>query len=299
MPEWVGLYFGYLRAGVILVPIDSSSAPDFVARVKEKTNARCLFVSRVNPRQVPQSDIQTYYLEDLPHLMDGVDPDRSMPDPAEEDVAEIMFTSGTTGEPKGVILTHRNIVSNILAATQVMPVSSDSRLLSLLPLSHMMEQTAGLLVFLKFGATVVYPSSRQPSAIFRTLKEQRITNMVLVPQVLRVFWNAIERGGVESRYREAMATPAAYIGVLTYAAAETALQARTQPAWRLSSLFHMRRGLPGTKAGPLLGTAWCCNPSRLRYHRSCTHSDREFPKGAQNRFPGESTQGARNRDCSG
>ncbi len=193
MPEWVGLYFGCLRAGITLVPLDVRSTPDFVDKVKEKTSASYLFVSQISQDQGSKFGIPMQYLEDLPQELDGVSSDSSLPAPAEEDIAEVMFTSGTTGEPKGVILTHRNIVSNVLASAQVISIASDSRVLSLLPLSHMLEQSAELMTLLKFGATVVYPASRQPTVIFRTLKEQRITTIVLAPQILQLFWNAIER----------------------------------------------------------------------------------------------------------
>jgi long-chain acyl-CoA synthetase len=193
MPEWVGIYFGCLRAGIILVPLDVHSSPDFIVKVKEKTNARCLFVSRITQAQVSEVGIPTLYLEDLPYELEGVNPDSSLPVPMEEDIAEVIFTSGTTGEPKGVILTHLNIASNVLAATQLIPVKPNSRVLSILPLSHMLEQTAGLLGFLKFGATIVYPASRQPGLLFRTLQKQHVTNIVLVPQVLQLFWDTIER----------------------------------------------------------------------------------------------------------
>ncbi len=193
MPEWVGLYFGCLRAGVILVPMDVRSTLDFVVKVKEKTSASYLFVSQINQEQGSKLGISIQYLEDLSQELDGVSPDSCLPSPAEEDIAEVMFTSGTTGEPKGVILTHRNIVSNVLASAQVISIDTSSRVLSLLPLSHMLEQTAELMTLLKFGATVVYPASQRPGLIFRTLKEQRITTIVLVPRILQLFRNAIER----------------------------------------------------------------------------------------------------------
>ena len=110
-----------------------------------------------------------------------------------DDPAEIMFTSGTTGEPKGVILTHRNIASNAQAAAGAFPGGASDRLLSLLPLSHMFEQTGGLLVPLLFGCRIVYPISRQPTFIFKALQENRITVLLLVPQALQLFMDGIER----------------------------------------------------------------------------------------------------------
>src|SRR5439155_13224367 len=110
-----------------------------------------------------------------------------------DDLAEIMFTSGTTGDPKGVMLTHHNILSNVRGVEHVFPCDPSFRLLSLLPLSHMLEQSVGMLAPLAGGARIVYPTSRQPSILFRTIAENRVTMIILVPQALQLFLNAIER----------------------------------------------------------------------------------------------------------
>jgi long-chain acyl-CoA synthetase len=104
-----------------------------------------------------------------------------------------MFTSGTTADPKGVILTHRNLVSNIMACREVVPINSSNRLLSLLPLSHMLEQTAGLLVPLSRGASIIYPTSRQPRTLFNTMQRDGVTNFIMVPQALELLMSGIER----------------------------------------------------------------------------------------------------------
>ena len=91
------------------------------------------------------------------------------------------------------MLTHRNLVSNTLAAAAMVHLKPSSRMLSLMPLSHMLEQTGGLLVPLYYGANLVYATSRQPSIIFKTLQTNHITAMILVPQALQLFMNAIER----------------------------------------------------------------------------------------------------------
>ena len=193
MPEWVALYFGCVRASIILVPLDIRCSDDFAARVKEQTDPRCVYVSRHARPQVETLGIPVRYLEELPDAVSAVTSDPGIAPPDENDTAEVMFTSGTTGDPKGVVLTHGNVASNVLAATQIVPSRSRYRLLSLLPLSHMLEQTVGLLAPLSGGATVVYPTSRQPRVIFSTLQQQRITTLLLVPQVLQLFWNAIEQ----------------------------------------------------------------------------------------------------------
>ena len=104
-----------------------------------------------------------------------------------------MFTSGTTGDPKGVVLTHANIFSNIISARSLVPAGPHYKLLSLLPLSHMLEQTVGLYLPLHNGATVYYPAGRHSSAILKTMRRQGISTMVAVPQVLSHILQGIER----------------------------------------------------------------------------------------------------------
>ena len=130
--------------------------------------------------------------EELESAIDGLpEPE---PEPIQkDDLAEIMFTSGTTGDPKGVMLTHRNLTANIEGVSHYIEVEPSSRLLSILPLSHMYEQMGGLLFALHSGASVTYPTSRQPTVLSRTMRERRITTMLLVPQALELLMNGIER----------------------------------------------------------------------------------------------------------
>jgi long-chain acyl-CoA synthetase len=192
-PEWVAVFFGCHRLGAILVPLDVRSAPDFVATVIARTEPRLAFLSRQTARFGATADLPTILLEELESALPS-DPG-STPDPGVrgEDVAQIMFTSGTTGDPKGAVLTHANILSNVRGTGQVLDIKPSFRLLSLLPLSHMLEQTVGMLAPLSGGCRIVYPVSRQPNVLFRTINENQITMLVLVPQALQLFMNAIER----------------------------------------------------------------------------------------------------------
>ncbi len=192
-PEWVVAFLGCVRAGVVVVPLDVRSAPDFITRVMDRTSPKLAIVSRSTQAQLPRKDLDTLLFEELEELMEETAPRQEEPEAAPDDIVELMFTSGTTGEPKGVILTHRNLVSNTLAAAAMVQLKPDSRMLSLMPLSHMLEQTGGLLVPLYYGANLVYATSRQPSIIFKALQTNRITAMILVPQVLQLFMNGIER----------------------------------------------------------------------------------------------------------
>jgi long-chain acyl-CoA synthetase len=115
-----------------------------------------------------------------------------MPDVEGDDLAELVFTSGTTGSPKGVMLSQGNIASNAIAALKVVDIRKQDRLLSILPLSHMFEATIEVAIFCA-GASVVYARSLVPDTLLRLLNAQSITCMVLVPQALQLFLNGIER----------------------------------------------------------------------------------------------------------
>ena len=191
-PHWVLAFFGCLRAGVVLIPLDLRSAPDYVSRVISRTEPKLAFTSRFTPKGDVDLGVPEITFEELELAI----ADLPTPDPIPihpDDLAEIMFTSGTTGDPKGVMLTHRNLTANIEGISQYISVDSSSRLLSILPLSHMYEQMGGLFFTLHSGASVTYPTSRQPTVLSRTMRERKITTMLMVPQALELLMNGIER----------------------------------------------------------------------------------------------------------
>jgi len=106
---------------------------------------------------------------------------------------EIVFTSGTTGEPKGAMITHGSLLACVTSMMGVFPIGPSERLLSVLPLSHLYEQVIGFLCPLYGGAAVVYPVSRQPGVLLRSFRDFKITTLLLVPQGLRLLEGAIER----------------------------------------------------------------------------------------------------------
>jgi long-chain acyl-CoA synthetase len=184
-PQLVAAYFGVLLARLVLVPLDPNAGPELLARVVKRTGAALLIGDRGE-----EMDIETLPLSALP-----LDDDRCHrgPRPRPEDPAEIVFTSGTTGRPKGVVLTHANLVANVRSADAALRPTRDFRLLSILPLSHMFEQTAGLFLPLHAGASIHYAPSRQSPVILRTMRRHRVTAMVAVPQVLELLLAGIER----------------------------------------------------------------------------------------------------------
>ena len=201
-PHWVLIFFGCIRAGVVLVPLDLRSAPDYVARVISRIDPKLAFTSRFTPKEEVDLGVPEIAFEELEAAIQGL-PQPEPVDISPDDLTEIVFTSGTTGNPKGVMLTHRNLTANVEGVSQYISCKPSSRFLSILPLSHMYEQMGGLLIALYYGASITYPTSRQPTVLARTMRERRITIMLLVPQALELLMNGIERE-VKRQGREAL-----------------------------------------------------------------------------------------------
>jgi len=192
-PRWVIAYLGALLGGGVVVPLDVRSTPDFAGKVATQTEPVLALLSKSILESAQGLSVPTLQVEELPRLLYDAEGTFREPQIRGQDLAEIMYTSGTTGEPKGVMLTHRNLISNVEMALQMMPLKPETTVLSFLPLSHMYEQIAGLLIPLRSGATIVYLPSRQPHIVLRTLRRERITAMALVPQALQLFISRIER----------------------------------------------------------------------------------------------------------
>ena len=191
-PEYGIAILAALRAGAILVPLDVNSTAEFVAKIAERTRASAALVTAQTLDRARTLGLPVHEMELLPDLARGKEP-LPKPDVAADDLAEVMFTSGTTGEPKGTMLTHRNLLSNAIAATEIFPIGPKQRLLSFIPLSHIFEQGPGFFCVLIAGASVVYPTSRQPAVIQRTFKERRVSMILITPAAVRSLLIAIER----------------------------------------------------------------------------------------------------------
>ena len=191
-PHWVLVFFGCLRAGAVVVPLDLRSTPEFVRQVVSKTAPVLAFVSRATPQAAATLEVPALLFEDLESLIYDLPAPRAVA-LSGDDLAEIMFTSGTTGDAKGVLLSHRNLLANLHSVQQVIPGDPSFRMLSLLPLSHMFEQIGSLFSGLSCGASITFVTSRQPALLLKMMQERRITMMLLVPQALDLFMKGIER----------------------------------------------------------------------------------------------------------
>jgi long-chain acyl-CoA synthetase len=199
-PTWVTVYLGTLVAGGVVVPLDVRSAPDFVEKVAEQTEPVVAIFARSTMETTQELCVPALMIEDVPAFLHSVSQGYETIQNSGDDLAVVMYTSGTTGEPKGVMLTHRNLIANVEMAVSIMPLDSSARLLSVLPLSHMYEQVIGLLVPLWSGASIVYLPSRQPNIILRAFRREAVTTMTLVPQALQMLMNNVEREAERSRF---------------------------------------------------------------------------------------------------
>ena len=191
-PEWGIGFLAAAHAGLVSVPLDVRSTDEFAAKVAEQMQPKLILASRQTEEAARRLGVPVMLVESLPDVARSTEP---IPPAAvdADDLLLVMFTSGTTGDPKGVMLTHRNVASNARTLIDVFPFGPDERLLSVIPLSHMFGLTCDFLAPLAAGKTVVYPVSRQPAVLIKTFREFRITMLLIVPQGLRLLSNAIER----------------------------------------------------------------------------------------------------------
>lgn len=191
-PQWVTVFYGAMLAGCIVVPLDVRSTADFVRKIEERSGASLMVADGSLVRSLTGEHVPTVVIEEIDALLPADDLFVAV-DVQPDDYAELVFTSGTTGTPKGVILTHGNILSDAEAALDIIVPQPTFRALSLLPLSHMYEQVITLFYCMMGGACVTFIDSLQPSTIFQTIQEEGITVIACVPQVLALFMQGIER----------------------------------------------------------------------------------------------------------
>jgi long-chain acyl-CoA synthetase len=201
-PELPAAYFGAMRARLIIVPLDLRMSADAVEGIVKASEARHLILGTgrdaPDPGEAGLAGFPTSSVESLCAEPDDSFPadwerqqaKRSRPEPGE--IFELVFTSGTTGTPKGVMLAHDNVLASIQSFHRIVP-PMEHRIVSLLPLSHLLEQAVGLFYAISVGADVLYVRSRNPRVIFDALRDHRVTSMIVVPQILDLFWSAIER----------------------------------------------------------------------------------------------------------
>ena len=195
--EWVGGFFGCMLRGAVAVPMDRIAAPDFAQRVMSDVDAKLVVCSTALIPHV--GNRPSMELENLVELIQQHPADLYKPaDFSRDDTAQIVFTSGTTAEPRGVVLTHGNILASVDPIEREFPKYRKSewlfhpiRFLELLPLSHVFGQFMGMFIPTLLGGTVHFQDSFKPTDIITAIKSERISVLVAVPRVVESLKNKL------------------------------------------------------------------------------------------------------------
>lgn len=214
-PEWAISDLAIMLVGAIVVPLHATFSPKAICNILNHSQAKILIVSNsdfLNKVLLGQKYLKRLekiiFLEKLTavqkeslskkvfgwkalfalHQSDASDIyEKVFLDP--DEVCSIIYTSGTTGKPKGVLLTHRNFLSNVEAINDVIPVKESDVFLSFLPLSHVLERMAGYYTPISFGATIAYAENAKQ--LPHNLKEVRPTILISVPRIFEKFHDAV------------------------------------------------------------------------------------------------------------
>jgi long-chain acyl-CoA synthetase len=221
-PRWVAAYLGTIAAGCTVVPLDTALHADQLTKLLKDSGSSALFCdarhSQVSQEAVAGSEIglvlidpersaspsTAVYLGTLPAIFDR-GPGEFRPAPStSDDIASLLYTSGTTADPKGVMLTHANFMGEVEAVFNWIDLGPTDALLGVLPMFHVLAQMANLLLPLVKGSRVVYLETLNTSELLRALGERNITAFAVVPQFFyliheRIFQEVAKRGALAQK----------------------------------------------------------------------------------------------------
>jgi long-chain acyl-CoA synthetase len=199
---WAIAYWGIIIRGAVAVPVDFMSDLARAESIRTLTKANVVLQSRFKPERIDAAG--SMLLEDLQYLLEDIQPIDTIASVSPRDTAQLIYTSGTTGNPKGVILTHKNLLANMVQINLQVPIiNPEFNFLSLLPLSHMFEQMGGFFTPLYRGAAVVYLRTLKPSAIMEALSEEDIYVIMSVPRLMQLLKSSVERD-IEEKHLSAL-----------------------------------------------------------------------------------------------
>ena len=192
MPNWSVAFFSIVPFGRIAIPILPDSSENEIINIINHSETKVIFVSqrlasKLNAEVIAQMtlviDIDTFEILHANEDHFTCDGKTSVPTP--DDIATIIYTSGTTGNAKGVVLSHRNLASNVITAYHSCKRGSKDRWLSILPMAHTLEMTLSMLYPMYCGATVYYLQKPPvPSILMKALKIVKPTTMLTVPMII-------------------------------------------------------------------------------------------------------------------
>ncbi|MFA5008615.1 MAG: AMP-binding protein, partial [Candidatus Omnitrophota bacterium] len=217
-PEWAIAFFGIISAACVTVPLDAKLSLKEMLFILNDSKAECIFVSGdflkiicESKNELPlikyivcftKTGIQdVFFLNDLKRK-DDVEGNRPQ-DVSPEDSVIIVYTSGTTGVAKGVELSYKNLLFEVMSIYNLIQFTTDDSFVSLLPLNHTLEITGGLVAPLYGGATVTYCDSLKPQRIISLMNEVRATGMICVPLILKMFYGGIiKEVGKQTKFKQ-------------------------------------------------------------------------------------------------
>ena len=201
-PEWIAAMWGCLLSGVVVVPVDYRASADLLRRVQAVAAAKVLLVG---------DEVGEHGLTGMPvwkfSSVEWTAPSLPVPsaDVSREDIAEVLFTSGATAEPKGVIIQHKNVLANIVPVEREVQKYkryqkpfAPIRFLNLLPLSHMFGQSMATFIPPMLPGITVFMSGYNPQEIIRQISSRRVSVLVCVPKILEVLREYVLKAVPES-----------------------------------------------------------------------------------------------------
>jgi len=219
-PRWVAAYLGIIAAGCAAVPLDTNLHDDQVTKLLKDSGTSAVFcdakhlpmarpaaaalnlgILLMDPDRMSGHPVDAKWLGNLPAIFDA-GPGQFKPAAADSnDLASLLYTSGTTADPKGVMLTHANFLGEVEAVFNWVDLGPTDALLGVLPLFHVLAQMANLLLPLVKGSRVVYLETLNTTELLRALSERNITAFAVVPQFFnliheRIFQEIKKRGAV-------------------------------------------------------------------------------------------------------
>jgi long-chain acyl-CoA synthetase len=195
--EWIAAFFGCLLRGAVVVPVDKIAAPDFAQRIAEQVDASlCVSSPHNQTAAIPSLHLETLTEELARHS----DAPVATPPLTRDDIVQIVFTSGTTADPRGVVITHGNILANLEPLEREIDkyrkyerIFHPLRFLNLLPLSHVFGQFLGIFLPQLLAATVIFQDTLNPSEVLAIVKKERVSVVVAVPRLMESLKDKIER----------------------------------------------------------------------------------------------------------
>ena len=201
-PRWVAAYLGVIAAGGTAVPLDTAFRPEQVAKLLQDSGASLLFTDSQHlpvAREALRGHALYLVLLDgdgeitLEQMLAAGSGDFVPADTPSSNTAALLYTSGTTSDPKGVMLTHDNLFGEIQGAFGLLPVNERDAILGVLPLFHALAQMANLLLPFVKGARVVYLETLNTTELLRALRERDITLFCCVPQFFYLIHERIQK----------------------------------------------------------------------------------------------------------